>query len=117
MPRSSSLTCGWWARAALIEEGESEVLGINVQPLSEEMRQQLGLSDDVQGLAVTDVAGDSEAYEKGIRSGDVITEGGTYAGNPTWNSAAATGRDAGAQNAEEDAGGAVSVTIRRPVKK
>ncbi len=58
------------------DEGESEVLGINVQPLSEEMRQQLGLSDDVQGLAVTDVAGDSEAYEKGIRSGDVITEAG-----------------------------------------
>lgn len=55
---------------------ESEVLGVTVQPLTDEMREQLGLSDDQEGLAVTDVAGDSEAYEKGIRAGDVITEAG-----------------------------------------
>ncbi len=58
------------------EESETQILGINVQPLTDEMREQLGLSAGQDGLAVTDVAGDSEAYEKGVRSGDVITEAG-----------------------------------------
>ena len=58
------------------ESSESEVLGLTVQPLTEEMREQLGLSEGQEGLAVTEVASDSEAYEKGIRAGDVITEAG-----------------------------------------
>ncbi len=58
------------------EPAEKELLGINVQPLTDEMREQLGLDRGMEGLAVTDVAQDSEAYEKGIRSGDVITEAG-----------------------------------------
>ena len=31
---------------------------------------------DMVGLAVTDVDADSEAYEKGLRAGDIITEAG-----------------------------------------
>ncbi|WP_375260557.1 DegQ family serine endoprotease [Palleronia sp.] len=58
------------------ESEETSVLGVSVQPLTDEMREQLGLPADQQGLAVTDVASDSEAYEKGIRAGDVITEAG-----------------------------------------
>ncbi len=57
-------------------DDESDVLGITVQPLSDEMRDQLGLDAGQEGLVVTDVAQDSEAYDKGIRSGDVITEAG-----------------------------------------
>ncbi|KKK90768.1 hypothetical protein LCGC14_2719680, partial [marine sediment metagenome] len=53
-----------------------EVLGVTVAGLTEELREQLGLPNGFDGLAVTDVAEDSEAYEKGIRAGDVITEAG-----------------------------------------
>ena len=63
-------------RDAPEEAEEQELLGVRVQPLTEEMREQLGLSGGVEGLAVVDVDGESEAYEKGIRSGDVITEAG-----------------------------------------
>jgi len=58
------------------EEAEEDVLGVTVRPLTDEMREQLGLSTGQDGLAVVDVAEDSEAYEKGIRAGDVITEAG-----------------------------------------
>ncbi len=82
------------------EEAEREILGINVQPLSEEMRQQLGLDDGTEGLAVTDVAQDSEAYEKGIRSGDVITEAGQekIAGVSDLQAQIDAARDAGRQS-------------------
>ena len=56
---------------------ESEILGVTVSDLTDELREQLGLSDEItEGLVVTDVAEDSEAYEKGLRAGDVITEAG-----------------------------------------
>nr|WP_214649925.1 DegQ family serine endoprotease [Palleronia pontilimi] len=58
------------------ETAESDLLGITVSPLNDEMREQLGLSAGIDGLAVTDVNEDSEAFEKGIRAGDVITEAG-----------------------------------------
>ncbi len=58
------------------EESGSEILGIDVRPLTGEMREQLGLPEDQEGLVVTDVAGDSEAFEKGIRAGDLIAEAG-----------------------------------------
>ena len=58
------------------ESAEQDVLGITVTPLDGEIREQLGLSPDMQGLVVTDVDEESEAFEKGIRAGDVITEAG-----------------------------------------
>ncbi len=58
------------------ESQESELLGITVSPLDEEMREELGLSSGMDGLVVTDVDEESEAFEKGIRAGDVITEAG-----------------------------------------
>jgi serine protease Do len=53
-----------------------EVLGMTISPLTDELRSQLGLADDLVGLAVSDVDEASEAYEKGLRAGDVITEAG-----------------------------------------
>lgn len=53
-----------------------EVMGLTLSPLTDEVRGQLELSDAIDGLVVTDVDGDSEAYEKGLRAGDVITEAG-----------------------------------------
>ncbi|NRB05764.1 MAG: trypsin-like peptidase domain-containing protein, partial [Rhodobacteraceae bacterium] len=62
-------------------EGPSslETLGLTLMPLTDEMRGELGLDEEVQGLAVTNVDEASEAYEKGLRAGDVITEAGQQA--------------------------------------
>ncbi|NHX28165.1 PDZ domain-containing protein, partial [Escherichia coli] len=44
--------------------------------LTDEMRAQLDVAPGIDGLVVTDVDEVSEAYEKGLRAGDVITEAG-----------------------------------------
>jgi serine protease Do len=55
---------------------EGEVMGLNLSQMTPELREQLGLGDSAEGLVVTDVAEDTEAFEKGVRAGDVITEAG-----------------------------------------
>ncbi|WP_420013620.1 Do family serine endopeptidase [Tateyamaria sp.] len=51
-----------------------EVLGLTLSSLTDELREQLGAAEDQDGLAVTDVDETSEAFEKGLRAGDIITE-------------------------------------------
>ena len=58
------------------EAQELETLGLTLMPLTDELREELGTGADVQGLAVTQVDEASEAFEKGLRAGDVITEAG-----------------------------------------
>src|SRR6056297_2268007 len=61
------------------EGGEAlsqEILGLTISPLDDELRGQLELDSDATGLVVTDVDNLSEAYEKGVRAGDLITEAG-----------------------------------------
>lgn len=53
-----------------------DILGLTVSDMTDELREQLGLDDSAEGLVVADVAEDSEAYEKGLRAGDIITEAG-----------------------------------------
>ncbi len=53
-----------------------DVLGLTLSTLTDELREQLGVGEDQVGLAVTDVDETSEAFEKGLRAGDVITEAG-----------------------------------------
>ncbi len=53
-----------------------DILGLTLSPLTDELREQLGAGDGITGLAVTDVDEESEAYEKGLRAGDIITEAG-----------------------------------------
>ncbi|MGH1453583.1 MAG: Do family serine endopeptidase [Paracoccaceae bacterium] len=55
---------------------ETEMLGMTLSPVTEELREQLSLDGDASGLVVLNVEEDSEAYEKGLRAGDVITEAG-----------------------------------------
>lgn len=55
---------------------EEEILGMTVAPLSAEMAQKMGLPEGSEGLAVVDVAETSEAFGKGLRAGDIITEAG-----------------------------------------
>ena len=53
-----------------------ENLGITLSNLTEEIRSGLGLNSSAEGVVVMDVIDTSEAYEKGLRSGDLITEAG-----------------------------------------
>ena len=58
------------------EPTEKDVLGLTVTVMTDELREQLGLKPNAEGLVVQNVAEDSEAFEKGLRAGDVITEAG-----------------------------------------
>ncbi|MGQ3487737.1 Do family serine endopeptidase [Roseovarius pacificus] len=58
------------------EPSSTEMLGLTLSPLDDELRGQLELDDDAAGLVVTDVDNLSDAFEKGVRAGDLITEAG-----------------------------------------
>jgi serine protease Do len=58
------------------EKVEKDVLGLTVTAMTAELREQLGLTDDATGLVVREVDETAEAFEKGLRAGDVITEAG-----------------------------------------
>ncbi len=55
---------------------EQDLLGLTIAEMTDELREQLGLSASSDGLVVKEVVEDSEAFEKGLRAGDVITEAG-----------------------------------------
>ncbi len=54
----------------------SEVLGMTLTPLDDDARQALGMAANTVGVLVTRVDVASEAYAKGLREGDLITEAG-----------------------------------------
>ncbi|SMR71218.1 serine protease Do [Aliiroseovarius halocynthiae] len=54
----------------------SKLLGMSLAPLDDTSREALGLNPGEEGLAVLDIDEDTEAFEKGIRAGDVISEAG-----------------------------------------
>ncbi len=58
------------------EPTTTDLLGLTISTMTDELREQLGLAEDAEGLVVADVAEDSEAFEKGLRAGDIITEAG-----------------------------------------
>ncbi len=58
------------------EEAEREILGLTLGVLTEEMRGELGVPEGQTGLVVINVDESSEAFEKGLRAGDLITEAG-----------------------------------------
>jgi serine protease Do len=53
-----------------------EGLGITLSNLTEEIREGLDLAVGLKGVVVVDVVETSEAFEKGLKSGDVIVEAG-----------------------------------------
>jgi serine protease Do len=61
------------------EPSEESVLGMTVSTVTDEERERLGLDEEVQGLVVVGIDESSDAFEKGMRSGDVITEVGQEA--------------------------------------
>ncbi len=54
----------------------ADILGLSLSEMTDELREQLELGDKVTGLVVTEVDEASQAFEKGLRAGDVITEAG-----------------------------------------
>ncbi|MDA7427074.1 Do family serine endopeptidase [Primorskyibacter aestuariivivens] len=58
------------------EATEKDILGLSISEMTDELREQLELGSNAEGLVVSDVDEMSEAYEKGLRAGDVITEAG-----------------------------------------
>ena len=54
----------------------TSLLGMDLEVLSEETREELSLADDISGLLVRDLDAESAAYDKGVRAGDVITDAG-----------------------------------------
>ncbi len=63
------------AEEAPVEE-DADILGLTISPLTETQRTDLGLDADAEGLVVTNVDEASEAFAKGLRAGDLITEAG-----------------------------------------
>lgn len=58
------------------ETKQKNVLGLTLGALTSDLRSELGLDDDATGLVVMDIDETSEAFEKGLRAGDLITEAG-----------------------------------------
>jgi len=54
----------------------ASLLHFSVEQLSDNIRQQLGISKGIKGVVVNNVSRNSEAYQKGLRKGDVIMEAG-----------------------------------------
>jgi serine protease Do len=50
------------------------VMGMDVAPLTPELRQDMNLDEKVQGLAVTDIKHGSESAKRGMRPGDIIVD-------------------------------------------
>ncbi len=55
---------------------EMETLGLTLAPLDTDMRDRLGLDASTEGLMILNVDPASEAFTKGLREGDLITEAG-----------------------------------------
>ncbi len=64
------------ASAPADEPIEKELLGLTIAPITDELREELALGDGTVGLVVREVDEATEAFEKGLRAGDVITEAG-----------------------------------------
>jgi serine protease Do len=74
-----------------------EFLGLTLNTLSADLRQQLNLGTEAQGVVVMDVDEASQAWEKGLRAGDLIVEAGQQkVSSPTeFGSRIADAKDAG----------------------
>ena len=61
------------------EEAPSEVLGLTLSEVTPELSEQFGVPVDQPGLVIVAIAEGSDAQEKGLVAGDVITEAGQQA--------------------------------------
>jgi serine protease Do len=54
----------------------TQMMGLTLNPLTDELRGELGVPAGETGLVVVEVDNASEAFDKGLRAGDLITEAG-----------------------------------------
>ena len=54
--------------------GNNELLGMGLQVLTPELAAELGLDEGQEGVVIREVKADSDAADKGLAAGDVITE-------------------------------------------
>ncbi len=53
---------------------ELEMIGMTLSVMTEDLRNEFEIEPDVAGVIIAKIAEDSDAYGKGLRAGDVITE-------------------------------------------
>jgi serine protease Do len=58
------------------DSGQAEALGMTLSRITPALRKRFDLSEESEGVIVTEIDGDSPAAEKGIRPGDIIVEVG-----------------------------------------
>ncbi|SOB89979.1 serine protease Do [Phaeovulum vinaykumarii] len=58
------------------QKAEADILGMRLAPMTPELASELGLSAGAEGLVVKDVDQSTDAWDKGLRPGDVIIEAG-----------------------------------------
>ncbi len=58
------------------EPRDAEILGMTVTAVTDTIAEEMNLGEDASGLVVKDVDEMSQAFEKGLRAGDVITQAG-----------------------------------------
>ncbi len=64
------------ASASPEEPKEQDLLGMSLKDVDPDLREQLGLAENDEGVVVMGVDETSQAFDKGLRAGDVITEAG-----------------------------------------
>ena len=57
-------------------EAPAEMMGLTLSPLTDDLRAELAVPAGENGLVVVEVDNASEAFDKGLRAGDLITEAG-----------------------------------------
>jgi len=62
------------SQAPSAESAARRLLGVQLSVLTEEVRQRLGLADDVKGVVIMDVADGSPAARYGLQQGDIIEQ-------------------------------------------
>ncbi|MFD1509081.1 Do family serine endopeptidase [Lacimonas salitolerans] len=58
------------------EPAMTDMMGLTLSPVTDSLRDDMDLDSRITGLVVMEVDETSEAFEKGLRAGDVITEAG-----------------------------------------
>lgn len=74
--RELAESAGTAAPSAPQEPAVSELMGLTLEPVTPALRSELDLNDGMEGLFVRDIDEMSEAWQKGVRAGDIITEAG-----------------------------------------
>jgi serine protease Do len=57
-----------------VEPEKEDLLGLSIAPLTEELRNQYGISKSIEGVVITEVKPNSPAAQKDVKAGDVIVE-------------------------------------------